>query len=221
MGFFLADFSRDSNPAVEAEIGRNRYVLIGDLVPLISLARQRVLVEWEGHSVEKPEVKGVSFEPSFFSGVFSCPPPAGKAGCTCCSPIRGVSLHGAEAAGAGRPAISHTLSINGIPREFSMFKGSCPLFNGSCSLGGSAETFYSSVPLPCAISPGWNVRVSGGSALVGRKACRHGLKASYPESRLREDQIILGRISAFLLSLSLEPAFSPVDLGRCLKSQLL
>lgn len=218
MELSLGDFAQDCNPVLEAEIGRNRYILLSDLVPLLSLAKNAVSVHWDSHSIETPGAGSAQFDRSFFSNLFSCPPPGHKTGCTCCSPIRGVSLYGI---GPLPSSVSHKFQINGVERAFSMFKGSCPLFNGSCSLGGSAEKFYKSVPLPCALSPGWSVRIRGKTVFIGRKMCRHGQKIKYSEGKFREDSIVLERIAGFLHSLSLEPAFSMSDLRKAFESQLL
>jgi len=211
----------DSNPELEKGIGRNKYILVSDLLPILSLAQELATIPLGAHSLEKPEVRNVVFEDSFFSSLFQCPPPGHKSGCTCCSPIRGVSLYGLDPIHFEERSVSHSIQLNGVAHELSMFKGSCPLFNGSCSLGGSAEKFYNSVPLPCAISPGWNVRLRGSSAFVGRKLCRHGAKLSYSENKLQENLIVLGRIAGFLRSLSLTPAFCIDDLRRSFKAQLL
>lgn len=217
-----SDFLSGSNPQLEEKIGRNRYILVSDLLPLLSLAHGQVSIPLGAHSLEKQGVRSVVFEDSFFSSLFQCPPPSQNSGCTCCSPIRGVSLYGLDPAYLAEKPVSHPIIIGGVAHELSMFKGSCPLFaGGCCSLGGSAEKFYHSVPLPCAISPGWNVRLRGNSAFVGRKFCKHGEKVRYSENKLRDDSVVLERIADFLRSLSLEPAFSIDGFRRSFEAQLL
>lgn len=217
-----SDFLSGSNPQLEEKIGRNRYILVSDLLPLLSLAHEQVSIPLGTHSLEKQDVRSVVFEDSFFSSLFQCPPPSQKSGCTCCSPIRGVSLYGLDPSGFEEKPVSHSIVIGGVAHELSMFKGSCPFFKANCcSLGGTAERFYKSVPLPCAISPGWNVRLRGNSAFVGRKTCRYGQKIKYSECKFKEDSIVLERIADFLRSLSIEPAFSAAGLRKAFESQLL
>lgn len=200
--FKLDDFKNEFNPEVAKTTGKANYILISDLRPILWLVREPVILEFENFRVEKASSSHHQFSESFFTQLFSCPSKENPS-CTCCKGILGFGAFGADAPGT----IERIVNVNGTPNAFRVLRGDCPLFtSGRCGLGGSAREFYSNVPLPCAISPGWDVEFRNSRVLVGRKRCAHGKKEDYDSERLELDLLVLSRIRTFLSSLGLDPS---------------
>ena len=194
------DFKESLNTEIAGLVGKSEYIIASDLMPFLLLAPDRVVMQLGNFVVEKQAANKVSVDGSFFSNAFSCPSPESKSSCTCCKGIIGLAALGARIPGS----IEKRALINEREVFFKVAKGNCPLFSGNqCSLGGSSEKFYSSVPLPCAISPGWDISASGATVSLGRKRCAHGLAAPYTEEKLDADLLVLSRIKEFLASMKL------------------
>lgn len=194
------DFKEPLNTEIASRVGKSEYILASDLRPFLLLASDRILMQLGNFVVEKPAANKVSIDGSFFTNAFSCPSPENKSTCTCCKGIIGLAALGAKIPGS----IEKKVLINEREAFFKVAKGNCPLFSGNqCSLGGSAEKFYSSVPLPCAISPGWDISASGATVTLGRKRCTNGLASPYTKEKLDADLLILSRVKKFLASMKL------------------
>jgi hypothetical protein len=197
------DFKEPLNTEIAGLVGKSEYILASDLRPFLLLAADRIVMQLGNFVVEKPAANKVSVADSFFSNSFSCPAPENKTSCTCCKGIIGLAALGAKIP----ESIEKKAVINGQETFFKVAKGNCPLFSDNrCSLGGSAEKFYSSVPLPCAISPGWAISASGATVTLGRKRCAHGLASPYTKEKMDADLLILARIKKFLASMKLSTA---------------
>ncbi len=198
--FNLDDFKKEFNPEIAKATGKANYILISDLRPLLWLVKEPVTLEFKDFKVEKPLVSHHLISDSFFTQLFSCPQKENPS-CTCCKGILGFGAFDAGVPGT----LERIVNVNGTPHNFRVLRGDCPLFtSGRCSLGGSSREFYSNVPLPCAISPSWDVSFKGSRTSLGRKICKPGAKIGYSKERLDLDLLVLSRIERFLSSLSLE-----------------
>jgi len=211
----LDDFKEPLNAEIAGLVGKSEYILASDLRPFLLLASDRISMQLGNFVVEKPAANRFSISDSFFSNAFSCPAPEVKSSCICCKGIIGLAALGAKVPGS----IEKRVLINGREAFFKVAKGNCPLFmENQCSLGGSSEKFYSSVPLPCAISPGWDVSASGAAVALGRKRCAHGTASPYTKEKLDADLLIFSRIKKFLASMRLSTALAE-KIGQDLDSR--